>query len=77
MDEPLDARLLAAVQEDLRSLDVRRVVLACRHARLEQPARKVVDDSRAVHCLGPRSQFPFIPADCATLPDHLFESERG
>jgi DNA-binding NtrC family response regulator len=31
--------------------------------------------ARAVHSLGPRSQFPFIPADCATLPDHLFESE--
>jgi two-component system response regulator GlrR len=31
--------------------------------------------ARAVHSLGPRNTFPFIPADCATLPDHLFENE--
>jgi DNA-binding NtrC family response regulator len=31
--------------------------------------------ARAVHSLGPRSSYPFIPVDCATLPDHLFESE--
>jgi two-component system, NtrC family, response regulator GlrR len=31
--------------------------------------------ARAVHNLGPRRDFPFIPVDCATLPDHLFESE--
>jgi two-component system response regulator GlrR len=31
--------------------------------------------ARAVHSLSPRNHFPFIPADCATLPDHLFENE--
>jgi DNA-binding NtrC family response regulator len=31
--------------------------------------------ARAIHNVGPRSEFPFIPADCATLPDHLFENE--
>jgi two-component system response regulator GlrR len=31
--------------------------------------------ARAIHSIGPRSEFPFIPADCATLPDQLFENE--
>ena len=31
--------------------------------------------ARAVHNLGPRRGSPFIPVDCAILPDHLFESE--
>ena len=31
--------------------------------------------ARAIHSLGPRAGAPFIPADCATLPDHLFENE--
>jgi DNA-binding NtrC family response regulator len=31
--------------------------------------------AHAIHSLGPRKNFPFIPADCATLPDHLFENE--
>ncbi|MBB6253141.1 sigma-54 interaction domain-containing protein [Nitrospirillum iridis] len=31
--------------------------------------------ARAIHSIGPHSAFPFIPVDCATLPDHLFENE--
>jgi len=31
--------------------------------------------ARAIHGLGPRPAGPFVPADCATLPDHLFENE--
>jgi DNA-binding NtrC family response regulator len=31
--------------------------------------------ARAIHHLSARRSFPFIPVDCATLPDHLFENE--
>jgi two-component system response regulator GlrR len=31
--------------------------------------------ARAIHNLGPRINFPFVPVDCASLPDHLFENE--
>jgi DNA-binding NtrC family response regulator len=31
--------------------------------------------ARAVHHLGKRSRFPFIPVDCGAIPDHLFENE--
>jgi two-component system response regulator GlrR len=31
--------------------------------------------ARAIHHLGPRRTFPFIPVDCAAFPDHLFENE--
>ena len=31
--------------------------------------------ARAIHQLGPRRDFPFIPVDCASFPDHLFENE--
>jgi two-component system response regulator GlrR len=31
--------------------------------------------ARAIHNLGPRINFPFIPIDCASVPDHLFENE--
>jgi DNA-binding NtrC family response regulator len=31
--------------------------------------------ARAIHSLGPRRKFAFIPVDCATVPEHLFESE--
>jgi len=31
--------------------------------------------ARAIHNVGPRKDFPYIPVDCATLPDHLFENE--
>ena len=31
--------------------------------------------ARAIHMLSPRRQQPFIPVDCAALPDHLFENE--
>ncbi|HXB69547.1 MAG TPA: sigma-54 dependent transcriptional regulator [Candidatus Acidoferrales bacterium] len=31
--------------------------------------------ARAIHHLSPRRSFPFIPVDCAAIPDHLFENE--
>lgn len=31
--------------------------------------------ARAVHHLGSRSAYSFIPVDCGALPDHLFENE--
>ena len=31
--------------------------------------------ARAIHHLSARRHFPFIPVDCAALPEHLFESE--
>jgi two-component system response regulator GlrR len=31
--------------------------------------------ARAVHALGPRRNYGFIPVDCATVPEYLFESE--
>jgi DNA-binding NtrC family response regulator len=31
--------------------------------------------ARAIHMLGPRRDRPFIPVDCATVPEQLFESE--
>jgi two-component system response regulator GlrR len=31
--------------------------------------------ARAIHHLGKRRNLPFIPVDCSTVPDHLFESE--
>ena len=31
--------------------------------------------ARAIHHLSTRRHFPFIPVDCAALPEHLFESE--
>ena len=31
--------------------------------------------ARAIHHLGPRRSYPFIPVDCGALPDHLFENE--
>jgi DNA-binding NtrC family response regulator len=31
--------------------------------------------ARAIHHLGRRRNQPFIPVDCAAVPDHLFESE--
>jgi DNA-binding NtrC family response regulator len=31
--------------------------------------------ARAIHRLGARRNSPFIPVDCAAIPDHLFESE--
>jgi DNA-binding NtrC family response regulator len=31
--------------------------------------------ARAIHYLSPRRDHPFIPVDCAALPDHLFENE--
>jgi DNA-binding NtrC family response regulator len=31
--------------------------------------------ARAIHHLGKRRNLPFIPVDCASLPDHLFENE--
>jgi DNA-binding NtrC family response regulator len=31
--------------------------------------------ARAIHHLGPRRSFPFIPVDCGGVPDHLFENE--
>jgi hypothetical protein len=49
VDEPLERRLLfAAGEEQLRALDVRRVVLDRRYAGLEEPAGEVVDQGGAV-----------------------------
>jgi DNA-binding NtrC family response regulator len=31
--------------------------------------------ARAIHHLSARRHYPFIPVDCAALPEHLFESE--
>jgi two-component system response regulator GlrR len=31
--------------------------------------------ARAIHFLSERRNYPFIPVDCAGLPDHLFENE--
>jgi len=31
--------------------------------------------ARAIHNFGPRRDHAFIPADCTTVPEHLFESE--
>jgi transcriptional regulator with PAS, ATPase and Fis domain len=31
--------------------------------------------ARAIHHLSPRRNHPFIPVDCAALPDHLIENE--
>jgi len=31
--------------------------------------------ARAVHALGPRKELPFVPIDCASVPEHLFENE--
>jgi DNA-binding NtrC family response regulator len=31
--------------------------------------------ARAIHHLGKRRNFPFIPIDCGAFPDHLFENE--
>ena len=31
--------------------------------------------ARAIHHLGPRRDRPFIPVDCASIPEHLFENE--
>src|SRR4029077_14640612 len=31
--------------------------------------------ARAIHHLTRRRDFPFIPVDCAAIPDHLFENE--
>jgi len=31
--------------------------------------------ARAIHHVGTRRHFPFIPVDCAAIPEHLFESE--
>jgi DNA-binding NtrC family response regulator len=31
--------------------------------------------ARAIHHLSSRRDFPFIPCDCAAIPDHLFENE--
>jgi DNA-binding NtrC family response regulator len=31
--------------------------------------------ARAIHLLGKRRNFPFIPVDCGAIPDHLFENE--
>ncbi len=31
--------------------------------------------ARAIHHLGPRRDFPFVPVDCGAIPDHLFENE--
>ena len=31
--------------------------------------------ARAIHHLGRRRDFPFVPVDCGAVPDHLFENE--
>lgn len=31
--------------------------------------------AHAIHSLGPRRNQPFLPVDCATIPEHLFENE--
>lgn len=31
--------------------------------------------ARAVHCLSPRREFPFVPINCAAIPKELLESE--
>jgi DNA-binding NtrC family response regulator len=31
--------------------------------------------ARAIHHLGRRRNFPFVPVDCGAVPDHLFENE--
>jgi DNA-binding NtrC family response regulator len=31
--------------------------------------------ARAIHHLGRRRNFPFLPVDCGAFPDHLFENE--
>ncbi len=31
--------------------------------------------ARAIHHLGPRRSFPFVPVDCGAVPEHLLENE--
>ena len=75
-----EACLREFVTQDPKFLDV--LVQVRKLARANAPVLIVGETgtgkelcARALHHLGPRSHGPFIPVDCAALPDNLFENE--
>jgi two-component system, NtrC family, response regulator GlrR len=77
MTEFAQLKLIGRSKRFLEALSLIEKFAACDHTVLLQGETGTGKElaARAIHYLGTRRQFPFIPINCGALPDALIESE--